>query len=82
MMIVVCYLVLSRVPFIHDFDSMTLLFSNHTFVTGVPENNRVTLSKSQIEGTRDINQMIAHNDRYSQTAQNTLDHSETTHLTS
>jgi hypothetical protein len=48
MIVVVFYLVLSHVPFVHDFDSITMLFSNHTLDTdiGVPENNRVTLSKS------------------------------------
>jgi hypothetical protein len=56
MMTVVCYLVFSRVPSVHDFISITLLFSDHMPDTGVPENNRVTLSKSRTEGTRDRNQ--------------------------
>jgi hypothetical protein len=43
---VACYLVLARVPSIRNFDSITLLFSNHTLDIGVKENNRVTLSKS------------------------------------
>jgi hypothetical protein len=46
-----CSLILTRVPFIRNFSSITLLFSDHTSDTGVMENNRVTLSKSQTEGT-------------------------------
>jgi hypothetical protein len=65
MMIVACYLVLSRVPFVHDFGSITPLFSDHTPNTGVPENNKVTLSKSRREGTRDRNQ-TTRNNRHSQ----------------
>jgi hypothetical protein len=43
--------VLAHVPSIHDFDSITLLFFDHMPDTGVSENMRVTLSKSQIEDT-------------------------------
>jgi hypothetical protein len=46
MTIVACYVVLTRLPSIHDFDNITLLFSDHTPDTSVLENNRVTLSKS------------------------------------
>jgi hypothetical protein len=46
LLIVACYLVLSHVPFIHDFDNITPLFSDHMPGTGVSENNRVMLSKS------------------------------------
>jgi hypothetical protein len=46
MMIIVCYLVVSRVPSVHDLDSITSLFSDHMSDIGVPENNKVTLLKS------------------------------------
>jgi hypothetical protein len=81
MMTIVCYLVLSRIPSIHDFYSIIMLFSDHMLDAGVLENNRVTLSKSRMEGTRDINQATC-NSRHSQAVQNTLDNSETMHLTS
>jgi hypothetical protein len=51
MVVVACSLVLARVPFIHDFDSITLLFSDHTLNIGVKENNGVMLSKSRMKGT-------------------------------
>ena len=72
---------LRRVHFAHDFDSITPLFSKHTPDTGVPKNNRVTLSKSQTERTRLIDQITC-NDRHSQAVQNTPDNSRTAHLTS
>jgi hypothetical protein len=46
MMIVVCYLVLSHVPSVHGFDSITPHFFNHMSDTSVLENNKVMLSKS------------------------------------
>jgi hypothetical protein len=46
MMIVVCYLVLSHVAYIHDFDNITPLFSDHMVDTDMLENNRVMMSKS------------------------------------
>jgi predicted ThiF/HesA family dinucleotide-utilizing enzyme len=61
---IACYLVLSRVHFIHDFDNITPLFSDHMSDIVVPENNRVMLSKSQTEGTRDRNQ-TTHNGHHS-----------------
>jgi hypothetical protein len=57
MAVVTCSLVLARVPVIRDFDSITLLFSDHTLDIGVKENNGVTLSKSRMEGTRVRNQI-------------------------
>jgi hypothetical protein len=57
MVVVVCSLVLARVPSVHNFDSITLLFSDQTFDIGVKENNGVTLSKSRMEGTRVRNQI-------------------------
>jgi hypothetical protein len=63
MMAIACYLVLARVPSIHDFDIITPLFSDHTPNTDVLENNRVTLQKSRTEGTRDRNQ-ITRNDHH------------------
>jgi hypothetical protein len=51
MMVIACSLVLARVPSIRNFDSITLLFSDHTFDIDVTKNNVVTLSKSQMEGT-------------------------------
>jgi hypothetical protein len=51
MAVVTCSLVLARVPVIRDFDSITLLFSDHTLDIGVKENSGVTLSKSRMEGT-------------------------------
>jgi hypothetical protein len=80
MMTIACYLVMSRVPSVHDFTSITELFSNHMPDTSVSENNRVTLSKSRTEGTRDRNQ--TRNSHISQSFQNTLDNSGTTHITS
>jgi hypothetical protein len=53
----VCSLVLARVPSVHNFDSITLLFSDHTPDIGVMENNRVTLLKSRMEGTCVRNQI-------------------------
>jgi hypothetical protein len=46
MMTLACYLVLSHIHSIHDFGSITLLFSNHMSNTDVLENNRVILLKS------------------------------------
>jgi hypothetical protein len=46
MTVVACSLVLANVPSIHNFDSITLLFSDHMPNIGVTKNNRVTLSKS------------------------------------
>jgi hypothetical protein len=46
MTVVMCSLVLSHVPSVHNFDNITLLFSDHTLDIGVNENNGVTLSKS------------------------------------
>jgi hypothetical protein len=43
---IACYLVLSHVPSIHDFDNITPLFSDHMPDIGVPKNNRVAMSKS------------------------------------
>jgi hypothetical protein len=57
MVVVACSLVLARVPSIHNFDSITLLFSDHTLDIGVKENNGVTLSKSRMKGTRVRNQI-------------------------
>jgi hypothetical protein len=54
---VACSLVLARVPFICNFDNITLMFSDHTPDIGGTENNRVTLSKSRMEGTRVRNQI-------------------------
>jgi hypothetical protein len=81
MTIIVCYLVLACVPSIHDFDSIISLFSDHMGDTGVLENNRVTLLKSQAECTQDRNQITC-NSHHSQAIQNMLDNSEKTHLTS
>jgi hypothetical protein len=39
-------LVLARVTFVHNFGSITPMFSDHMPDTGVPENNIVLLSKS------------------------------------
>jgi hypothetical protein len=64
MIVIACYLVLSRVPFIHNFSSVTPLFSDHTSDTGVSENNRVTLSKSWTKGTLDRNK-TTHNSSFS-----------------
>jgi hypothetical protein len=47
MMTIVCYLVLTHVPFIHNFSSIIMLSFDHIPDTGVPENNRFMLSKSQ-----------------------------------
>jgi hypothetical protein len=57
MMIVVYYMILSHVPYVHDLDSITPLFSDHMPDTGVSENNRVILLKSRTECTRDRNQI-------------------------
>jgi predicted ThiF/HesA family dinucleotide-utilizing enzyme len=46
MMIVAYYLVLSHVPYVHDFDNITPLFSDHVADTDVLENNRVMMLKS------------------------------------
>jgi hypothetical protein len=54
---VACYLVLARVPSIHDFGNITPTFSDHMHDTGVPENNKVTLLKSGMKGTRARNQI-------------------------
>jgi hypothetical protein len=51
MAVITCSLVLARVPSIRNFDSIILLFSDHTPDIGVTENNGVTLSKSRTEGT-------------------------------
>jgi cell shape-determining protein MreC len=51
MMVVVCSLVLACVRFVHNFDSITLLFSDHTLNIGVKENNGVTGLKSGMEVT-------------------------------
>jgi hypothetical protein len=64
----------------NDFDNITPLFFNHTPDIGVPENNRVTLLKSQTDDTWDRNQTIR-NGHHSQVVQNMLDNSGTTHLT-
>jgi hypothetical protein len=69
MMIVACYLVLARVPSVHDLGNITPLFSDHTPDTDVSKNNRVTLSKSQMKGTRARNQ-ITHNNYDSHNVQN------------
>jgi hypothetical protein len=47
MMTIACYLVLTHVPFIHNFGSITTLSFDHIPDTGVPKNNRFMLSKSQ-----------------------------------
>jgi hypothetical protein len=65
MLNVVCYLILSRVPSVHDFDNITLFFSDHMPDTDVSKNNRVALSKSRMECTRDRNQITC-NDHHSQ----------------
>jgi hypothetical protein len=52
MVVVACSLVLARVPSVHNFGSITVLFFDHTSDIGVTENNGVTLSKLQTEGTR------------------------------
>jgi hypothetical protein len=49
MAVIVYSLVLARVPSVRNFDSITLLFSDHTLDIGVKENNGVTLSKSLTE---------------------------------
>jgi hypothetical protein len=46
MTVVVCSLILAPVSSVCNFDSITLLFSDHMFDIGVKENNGVTLSKS------------------------------------
>jgi hypothetical protein len=46
MVVVACSLVLARVPSIHNFDSITLLFSDQKFDIGVKETNGVALLKS------------------------------------
>jgi hypothetical protein len=56
----------SRVSSIRDFDSITLLFFEHTPDTSVSENNRVTLSKSRTEDTRESENQITCNSRHSQ----------------
>jgi hypothetical protein len=61
---------------------MTPLFSEHTPDTGVPENNKVTLLKSQTEDTRETRNQTTRNGRHSQAVQKMLDNSGTTHLTS
>jgi hypothetical protein len=42
---------LTRVFYVRDFGTITPLFSDHTGDIGVPENNRVALSKPQMENT-------------------------------
>jgi hypothetical protein len=44
----------SHVSFIHDFGSITLLFSDHMPNIGVTENNGVTLSKPQMKYTQEL----------------------------
>jgi hypothetical protein len=39
MVVIACSLVLARVPSIHNFDSITLMFSDHMLDIGVKENN-------------------------------------------
>jgi hypothetical protein len=46
MVVVACSPVLARVPSVRNFDSIILLFFDHTLDIGVKENNGVTLSKS------------------------------------
>jgi hypothetical protein len=46
MTVIACSLFLDCVPSVRNFDSITLLFSDHTLNIGVKENNGVTLSKS------------------------------------
>jgi hypothetical protein len=72
----------SRVSSVRDFGSITLLFFEHTPDTGVSENNRVMLLKSQIKDTRESENQTTRNGRHSQPVQKTLDNSGTTHLTS
>jgi hypothetical protein len=52
MAVIGCSLVLAHVPSVRNFDSITLLFSDHMLDIGVKKNNEVMLSKSQTEGTR------------------------------
>jgi hypothetical protein len=49
---IACSLVQAHVPSVHNFDSITMMFSDHMPDIGVTENNGVMLSKSQMEGTR------------------------------
>jgi hypothetical protein len=51
MTVIVCSLVLARIPSVRNFNSITLMFSDHMLDIGVKENNGVTLSKSRTEGT-------------------------------
>jgi hypothetical protein len=46
-----CSLVLAYVSSVHDFGSITPLFSDHMPDIGVTENNGVMLSNSRTEGT-------------------------------
>jgi hypothetical protein len=55
--VVTCSLILARVPSVRNFNSITLLSSDHTLDIGVKENNGITLSKSRTEGTRVRNQI-------------------------
>jgi hypothetical protein len=57
MTVVACSLVLAHVPSVHNFDSITLLSSDHMLDIDVKENNGVTLSKSQTKGTQVRNQI-------------------------
>jgi hypothetical protein len=72
----------SHVSSVQDFSSITLLFSEHTLDTSVPENNRVTLSKSRMEDTRESENQTTCIGRHSVAVQKMLDNSGTTHLTS
>jgi hypothetical protein len=71
---------LPYVSSVHDFDSITPLFSDHMPYIGVSE-NKVTLTKSRMKDTQSKHQ-ITHDGRYSQADQNMPDNSGTTLLTS
>jgi hypothetical protein len=43
---VLCSYTRSHISFVHDFDSITSLFSDHTPNISVTENDKITLSKS------------------------------------
>jgi hypothetical protein len=44
----------SHVSFVHNFDSITPLFSDHTYNIGVTENNGVTLSKLWMKDMQEL----------------------------
>jgi hypothetical protein len=46
MAVIACSLVLARIPSVHNFNSITPMFSDHMLDIGVKENNGVTLLKS------------------------------------